>query len=135
MLNLLRYVLPLFAEDKPNHILGIADPASIEHGVASGADTFDSCFPTRVARYDTLLTRDGPLHIQQGKYKRQMGPIDPTMPWVGGDPRVELYDASVHASPQSDARAALRHLASMWNVKYMTNLMAETRERVLADDL
>ena len=136
MLDLLRYVLPLLPEDKPNHILGIADPASIEHGVASGADTFDSCFPTRVARHGTLLTRDGPLHIRQGKYKRQMGPIDPTMPWVeSGDPawscmtRAYMHHLNRMHEPLFDT------LASMWNVKYMTNLMAETRERILADDL
>ena len=57
-------VMPVWGgADRPNHILGIADPASIETGARHGADTFDSCFPTRVGRHGTLLTRDGNLHI------------------------------------------------------------------------
>lgn len=53
--------------DKPNHLLGIADEQSIWPGAALGVDTFDSCFPTRIARHGTLLTRQGHLYIRKGK--------------------------------------------------------------------
>ena len=48
---------------KPVHILGIADPASVPQLVAYGCDTFDSCYPTRVGRHGTMLTKEGPLRV------------------------------------------------------------------------
>ena len=100
MLGLLAYVMPRLPRDKPNHVLGIADPASVlkvcvRHaracppcmyahvhpadpcmcmasvlkGVPLGVDTFDSCFPTRVGRHGTLLTRDGPLNLKSASYR------------------------------------------------------------------
>ena len=80
--------------------------------VALGVDTFDSCLPTRRAvvvvtttwhrttrprthsgtglllaarnaRHGTLSTRAGTIHIGQGKYKRDFGPIDPTLETIG----------------------------------------------------
>ena len=132
MLDLLGYVLPLLPPDKPNHILGIADPRSVMEGVRHGADTFDSCFPTRVARHGSLLTRDGTLHIRQGKYKRQFGPVDPTMPWAEQDDpvsRAYLHHLKAAHEPLFET------LASMHNVRFMNTIMAEMREQILNDDL
>ena len=61
MIDLLEFVMPLLPRAKPNHLLGIADPASVMAAAPLGVDTFDSCFPTRVARHGTLLTREGPF--------------------------------------------------------------------------
>ena len=130
MLALLGFVLPLLPEDKPNHVLGIADPESVQRGVPLGADTFDSCFPTRVARHGTLLTSRGPLHIGQGKYRRQNARVDDALP----------------AAPWECTRAYLHHLrrmkeplydtlASMHNIRFMCTLMARAREQILNDEL
>jgi predicted RNA-binding protein len=51
------------ASSKPVHILGIADTESIPKLVAYGADTFDSCYPTRVGRHGSMLTANGPLRV------------------------------------------------------------------------
>lgn len=134
-LELLGYVLPLLPAEKPNHILGIADPYSVQRGVVHGADTFDSCFPTRIARHGTLLTRDGPLHIGQGKYRSQFGPVDPTLGWDHDDPnwsgmsRAYLHHLRRMKEPLYDS------LASMHNIRFMHTIMAETRERILADEI
>ena len=112
-------------------VLGIADPASVLKGVPLGVDTFDSCFPTRVGRHGTLLTRDGPLNLKSASYRRDFGPVDPRMP---------------HTLPGEVSRAYLHHLfrmkeplyatlASMHNVAHMTTLMAELRQAILADEL
>lgn len=66
----------LFPPDKPNHLLGIADGESIDRAVPWGVDTFDSCYPTRVARHGHILTRQGVIRLRQGKYKVDHGPID-----------------------------------------------------------
>lgn len=130
--DLLAYVLPLLPEEKPNHILGIADPESVLRNVPHGADTFDSCFPTRVARHGTLLTREGNLNIGQGKYRNQHGPIDPTVP--AGSLDCDVSRAYMHHL-YKQREPLFETLASMHNLRHMCNLMAEVRERILADDL
>ena len=77
MLELLAYLMPRLPDDKPNHLLGIADPDSAEAVVPHGIDTMDSCNPTRVARHGLLLTADGPLKIKNLRYAFDYGPIDP----------------------------------------------------------
>ena len=134
MLELLAYVLPLLPEGRPNHVLGIADPESVLRAVPSGADTFDSCFPTRVARHGTLLTREGPLHIGQGKYKSQHTPIDPSSPQADTDLDFGASRAYLHHL-YKQKEPLFNTLASMHNIRFMTRRMAEIRERILADDL
>ena len=59
LIDLLAFVMPRLPQDKPNHLLGIADGESIDRAVPWGVDTFDSCYPTRVARHGYCLTRQG----------------------------------------------------------------------------
>ena len=131
MLELLKFVVPLLPEDKPNHILGIADPQSVAGAVPFGCDTFDSCFPTRVARHGTLLTSNGPLHIGQGKYRSQHDQrIDQSLPEMEWEPsRAYLHHLRRQHEPLYDT------LASMHNIRYMTHLMAKLREKIMADEI
>merc|ERR1711879_1023953 len=135
MLDLLGYVLPLLPEDKPNHILGIADPESVAGGVVCGGDTFDSCWPTHVARHGTLLTRDGVMHIGQGKYKNQFVPVDPTMPWDFEDPTWNCMTRAYLHHLLRKKEPLFYSLASMHNVRFMQTLMAEMREKIMADEI
>ena len=61
MHTLLSHTLPLLPEEKPNHLLGIGDLASIERSIPLGIDTFDSSYPTRAARHAIALTAQGSL--------------------------------------------------------------------------
>ena len=75
--ELLTWMMPMFDEgsrkSKPRHLLGIADEENIRNAVVRGIDTLDSCYPTRVARHGTLLTRQGSIKIGSGKYSRAFG--------------------------------------------------------------
>ena len=74
--TVLTHCLPLIRlrSDKPVHLLGLADEASIRLGVRLGVDTFDSCFPTRLARHGTLLTkRHGKVHIKNAAFVTDFG--------------------------------------------------------------
>ena len=82
MLTLLHFLIPHLPADKPNHLLGIADPESAEAVVPFGIDTMDSCNPTRIARHGLLLTADGPMKIKNLKHERDYGPIDPKTPTI-----------------------------------------------------
>ena len=67
---------------KPVHILGIADPASVPQLVAYGCDTFDSCYPTRVGRHGTMLTKEGPLRVVRWGGGGGCGGGAPLVGWV-----------------------------------------------------
>jgi len=128
MLDLLRALMPRLPEDKPNHLLGIADPDSAVAVVPFGIDTMDSCNPTRIARHGTLLCTGGSIKISQLRYKADFGHIDPTR----------------HTIPHS--RAYLHHLfkqhellfmtlASQHNMIFMHQLMGELRQKILNDEI
>ena len=128
MLELLKFLMPRLPENKPNHLLGIADPESAESVVPFGIDTMDSCNPTRIARHGLLLGSDGPIKIKQLKYESDYGPID----------------AKVQTIPNS--RSYLHHLfkqheplfmtlASQHNLLFMNALMADLRRRIMADEV
>ena len=137
MLSLLSYVLPMLPAEKPNHVLGIADPESVLRAIPLGGDTFDSCYPTRVARHGTLLTRDGPIHIGQGKYQRQHMPIDPNAepaataltPECSGCTRAYMHHLYKQREPLYTT------LATMHNIHFMMQRMADIRAQILADEL
>lgn len=85
LMELLEWMMPMLNEDggnvhrrnKPRHLLGIADEPSILGAIRNGIDTMDSCYPTRLSRHGTLLSREGKVHIKSGRYSRQYGvPID-----------------------------------------------------------
>lgn len=77
MHNLLAFTLPLLPEDKPNHLLGIGDLASIDRSIPLGIDTFDSSYPTRSARHGVLLTSRGGLNITKAENATLFSPIEP----------------------------------------------------------
>jgi queuine tRNA-ribosyltransferase len=128
MLELLRLLMPRLPEDKPNHLLGIADPDSAAAVVPFGVDTMDSCNPTRIARHGTLLCAGGSLKISQVKYKADFGPIDPTRQTI---PHTRAY--LHHLFKQHEL--LFMTLASQHNMIFMHQLMSELRQKILNDEI
>lgn len=134
--ELLSWMMPMFdsksRKEKPKHLLGIADEESIRNGATMGIDTFDSCYPTRLGRHGTLLTRKGPIRIKSGKYRKAFG---------------EKIDEECQCSTcQQYDRAYLWHLfkanepiavtlAAIHNIQYMTDLMASIRQDIMEDKI
>lgn len=133
LLTLLDWMMPLFDQGhrkgKPRHLLGIADEASISGALKYGIDTFDSCYPTRIARHGTLLTRSGKISIKSStKHSKSYGvPID--------------IECSCSTCQQYD-RAYLSHLfraheplfvqlAVIHNIQYMNDMMGRFRQDIL----
>ncbi len=72
---LLEFLMPLLPKHLPNHLLGIADMENIGHAVANGVDTFDSCYPTQVARHGTLFTRSrGRINFRRAEFRTSTAP-------------------------------------------------------------
>lgn len=132
---LLERIMPRLHErmgaPKPVHILGIADPNSIPQLVTYGCDTFDSCYPTRVGRHGTMLTKDGPLRVVSGKYKTAFRPAEEGC---------TCHTCSTHSL------AYLHHLVkaheplaatllAIHNVHHMNATMADLRQKIMNDKI
>lgn len=131
MIEMLTFVMPLLPSDKPNHLLGIGDLASIEPCISLGVDTFDSSHPTRCARHGLLFTTKGFVKIGHAENKMAFRPVD---------------EACTCYTCQNFTRAYLHHLfkaaelsaytlATIHNLHFMVQLMADYRNKILNDEL
>lgn len=129
LFKLLHFVLPQLPKERPNHLLGIADIHSIAGAVPLGVDTFDSCFPTRLGRHGTLLTkRFGRLQIRQGKWKDCFEPPD----WEGGlQGHTLAYLHHLYKTHEPMASTLL----TLHNLLFMAEYMADIREKILRDEI
>lgn len=133
MLALLHDVMPMLPTSKPNHLLGIGDEASIRVGVRLGIDTFDSCFPTRLGRHGTLLTRrEGPLKINHKRFRDDYTPVDPH----DEDGLVATRYTRAYLHHLWKAKEPVVHgLLTLHNIKYMADLMRDLRAAIWRDEI
>lgn len=117
-------------KSKPRHLLGIADEENIRNAVPLGIDTLDSCFPTRLGRHGTLLSRNGNVRIKSGRHSKEFG--------------VKIDDQCTCKTCQHHDRAYMWHLfkanepiavslAAQHNIHYMNDLMAQLRDDIMND--
>ncbi len=131
MIQMLTTTMPLLPEDKPNHLLGIADLPSIESIIPLGVDTFDSSHPTKCARHGHLFTSLGIKKIAQTAWKNDFGPIDPNCLCT----TCKNYSTSfIHHLFKANEPSA-HTLATIHNITYMNDLTLQYREKILAGDL
>jgi len=133
LIELLDWMMPMFEEghrkNKPRHLLGIADEESIVGAIPHGIDTFDSCYPTRLARHGTLLTRNGKVNIKSGvKHSKSYGiPIDDEC----NCPTCQHYDRSYLWHLFKAKEPLFIQLATVHNIQYMNDMMAQRRQEIL----
>lgn len=131
MHQLLAHTLPQLPVEKPNHLLGIGDIESIAIGIPLGIDTFDSSYPTRAARHGMLLTKSGPIKLERTANNRAFGPIEEGC----SCPTCREYSlAYVHHLFKAKELTALT-LATIHNLHFMVEYMAEVRNRIAADEI
>ena len=68
--------MPFLNKNKPKHLLGVGSPDDIVECVALGLDTFDSIFPTQIARHGALFTMNGKIDILKSVYSNDANPIE-----------------------------------------------------------
>lgn len=131
MVEMLTAMMPYLPTDKPNHLLGIGDLASIEPCVQLGIDTFDSSHPTRCARHGLLFTTNGMVKIAHASNRSNFRPVD---------------DQCTCYTCQNFTRAYLHHLlkageltlytlATIHNLHFMVKLMEQYRRKILDGSL
>lgn len=127
--------VPHFDEDKPRHLLGIAEIVDLFNGVERGMDLFDCVAATRRARHGSVYISPGNggnvrnnfvMQVTNEKFKLDNEPLDPGC---------ECYACT------SFSRGYINHLfkanellgmrlATYHNVYFVTNLMRQMREAI-----
>ena len=120
---------------KPRYLMGVGTPEDLVEGVHHGVDLFDCVMPTRNARNGHLFTRFGDLKLRNARHRNDPRPLDPTC----GCHTCRGTTSADGSTSGGFSRAYLHHLercgemlapmlASIHNLHYYLNLMAEVRQ-------
>lgn len=131
MFKLLSFTLPLLPAEKPNHLLGIGDLASIEQSIPFGIDTFDSSYPTRAARHGILFTSQGVMNITKSEYASHYSPIEKSC----SCPTCRQFTAAYLHHLFKAKELTAYFLATAHNLFFMVQLMKGYRESILDDKI
>jgi queuine tRNA-ribosyltransferase len=74
--EMIRVVNEILPENKPRYLMGVGTVDDIINGVLLGIDIFDCVLPTRLARHNSAMTRNGRININNATYADDMNPID-----------------------------------------------------------
>ena len=64
------------SKEKPRYVMGIGSPDDIIRCIELGIDTFDSVWPTRNARHGHIFTHDGPMNIENSRFRKDYSMFD-----------------------------------------------------------
>jgi len=132
LVDLLNFLVPLLPRSKPRHLLGLADERSIAAGIPLGIDTFDSCFPTRIARHGTVLSRKGRFQLSKAENARAFGkPLDDACSCS----TCRHYDRAYLHHLKKANEPLLWQLITVHNIQFMNDLMKDYRERIMNDEI
>ena len=114
--------------EKPVHLLGVGDIESISYCIPQGIDTFDSSYPTKIARHGLLLTRQGPVKIERQVHAKEFIPIEEGCPC----PTCQSYTRAYvhHLFKANEPTAPI--LATLHNITFMVNWLETIRTGILS---
>lgn len=139
--QVLDWTVPLMSEDKPRHLLGIAEVADLFEAVERGMDFFDCVAPTRRGRHGNVYVSPEGLKKSEGvAEKRADFTIQITNLRYATDPK-PLDPACTCKTCQNYTRAYIHHLfkaremlgmrlTSYHNVWFITKLMEKMRAAI-----
>ncbi len=138
--EMIDWVIPVIAEEKPRHLLGIGEIEDLFEGVERGIDLFDCVAPTRRARNGSLyigsksggnLKNSFTTSIALSKYTADKNPIDQNCGCY-----TCLNFSKAYLRHLYFAKEILFHtLATYHNVYFIENLMKKIREAILSSSL
>ncbi len=124
MLRIMAHTPRLLPANKPRYLMGVGTPEDLVAGVAAGVDMFDCVMPTRNARNGHLFTRFGDLKVRNARHRADERPVDESCacPCCKGFSRAYMH----HLDRCGEMLGPM--LASVHNLHYYVNLMAEVRQ-------
>ncbi len=128
MNGVLELLDPILPQDKPRYLMGVGSPEDLINGIARGIDIFDCVLPTRLARHQSAMTRNGRINLMNSANARDPRPIEEGC---------ECYTC------RHFTRAYLRHLIvaremlastliSIHNLHLLLSLVRDARAAILA---
>ena len=114
-------------EELPRHFLGIGEPGDILEGIANGMDLFDCVAATRIGRHGSIYTKNGIIHLKNGKYRDDFSSLDPETAISGTEQFTRAYVS--HLVRAGEMLGSI--IASMHNVGFILNLIADARIAIL----
>lgn len=135
MYDILDWTLPLLADTKPRHLLGIGEIGDLFGGVSRGIDTFDCVAPTRMARNGALYIGPQSGGNPANKFRLNIGSAKYARDWSPVDAECDCWVCQTHT------RAYLRHLfnanemlgmklATVHNLRFILRLMEQMRQSI-----
>ena len=131
MFQMLTYLMPQIPTDKSNHLLGIGDLESFNTCIELGIDTFDSSHPTRCARHGLLFTSNGTMKVLNSLNRNDFSPIDRNCICMVCQKYTRAY---IHHLFKANELAGFT-LATIHNLHFMVQLMANYRKKILSDQV
>lgn len=128
MATAVAWVCEELPEGKPRHLLGIGEPLDILLAIENGIDTFDCVAPTRIARNGGLYTLDGRINMFNAKFKEDLSPMSEDASWYTHQ-FTKSYLSHLFRSDEMLAAT----LASLHNLKFITQLVDDARQALLED--
>ncbi len=128
MSTAVKWVNEILPEEKPRHLLGIGEPEDLFIGVENGVDLFDCVAPTRLARNGTLYIKTGKINILNAKFINDFNPIENDCQCYTCVNYTRAYLSHLFRAKEMEAAT----LASIHNVYFITKLVAQMREEILA---
>ncbi len=129
MNDVLKFSVPLVPEDKPRYLMGVGSPVELLSAIEAGVDIFDSAFPTRNARHQTLMTSKGSIDIARAKFALDLSPVDENCNCYTCRNFIRAY--LYHLFKESELLAP--RLASIHNLHFMQSIVKSAREAIQED--
>jgi queuine tRNA-ribosyltransferase len=128
MMRILEHCGSRLPADKPRYLMGVGTPEDLVAGIGMGIDMFDCVLPTRNARNGWLFTRNGDLKIRNARYRDDDTPIDDAC----GCKTCRLFSRAYLHHLQRVNEMLGAHLATVHNLHYYLDLMAQARAAIAA---
>jgi queuine tRNA-ribosyltransferase len=129
MYRILKHLVPTMPTDAPRYLMGVGTPENLVTAVHYGVDMFDCVLPTRNARNGWLYTETGVVKIRNAKYQLDTRPIDQSCECSTCKQFSRSYIK--HLLKTNEILGA--RLATVHNLHYFLNLMAQMREAIEAN--
>ncbi len=126
MLRALSVAVEHLPTQAPKWVMGVGTPRDIVGCVMLGADLFDCVLPTRMARHGSVLTSEGPLKINNARYRNDPRPLDRECDCVACRNYSRAY---LHYLLRIEEATAWR-LLSLHNLRYYARLMQRIRSAI-----
>ncbi|BCX79454.1 tRNA guanosine transglycosylase [Campylobacter sp. 19-13652] len=120
-------VEPYLDTARPRYLMGVGTPEDLVENVERGVDMFDCVMPTRNARNGTLFTSFGKINIKAARFSTDPEPIDSEC----GCYTCQRYSRAYLSHLYRARELTFFRLASLHNLHYYLNLMAQIREAII----